>query len=103
MLDIARRLADRKTINLNNINYRLLQDWEVPDWIRTKPEDPNKLAQDFGMGKRQRKQVNYNDDISEGQWLKIIEQGGDISQEVEKIKKKKMEAKEKVITPGNAG
>ena len=75
--------------NPQNVNYRLLQDWEVPEWIRTKPEDPNKLAQEFGMGKRQRKQVNYNDDISEGQWLKIIESGADINEEVEKIKKRR--------------
>jgi hypothetical protein len=44
-----------QTINPANINYRLLQDWEVPDWIKTKPEDPNKFIQEFGMGKRQRK------------------------------------------------
>ena len=43
------------------------------------------------MGKRQRKQVNYNDEISEGQWLKIIESGADINQEVEKIRKRRMD------------
>lgn len=56
-----------------HVNYRLLQDWEVPEWIRTKPEDPNKFIQEFGAGKRTRKQVNYNEEFSEGQWLKIIE------------------------------
>jgi Snf2-ATP coupling, chromatin remodelling complex len=73
------------------VNYRLLQEWEVPDWIKTKPEDPDKFIQEFGAGKRQRKQVNYNEEFSEGQWLKIIEQGGDPAQEAEKIRKRRME------------
>ena len=32
-------------INFNpaNVNYRLTQEWEVPNWIRTKPEDPDKF------------------------------------------------------------
>lgn len=30
-------------INPANINYRLLQEWEVPEWIKTKPEDPDKF------------------------------------------------------------
>lgn len=44
-----------KYVNLSNINYRLLQEWEVPEWIKIKPEDPNKLVEEFGIGKRQRK------------------------------------------------
>ena len=44
MHEIARKYADRKNYNLNNVNYRLLQDWEVPEWIRTKPEDPSKFT-----------------------------------------------------------
>jgi len=78
--------------NLNNVNYRLMQEWEVPEWIKIKPEDPNKNQGEYGMGKRQRKQVNYNDEISENQWLKIIEQGGDVNQEIEKKRKRKREA-----------
>jgi ribosomal protein L39E len=30
-------------VNTSNINYRLMQEWEVPEWIRIKTEDPNKL------------------------------------------------------------
>jgi hypothetical protein len=51
--------------NLANVNYRLMQEWEVPEWIKAKPEDPNKIIDEFGLGKRQRKQVNYNDEIPE--------------------------------------
>ena len=54
-----------------------MQEWEVPEWVRIKPEDPNKVQQEFGIGKRKRNQVNYSDAISEGQWLKLIESGAD--------------------------
>ncbi len=66
-----------QNFNPANVNYRLTQDWEVPDWVKTKPEDPDKLVLEFGAGKRQRKQINYNEEFSEAQFLKIIEQGGD--------------------------
>ena len=79
MLDHQKKGVLYQSMNPANINYRLLQEWEVPEWIKIKPEDPNRVIQEFGQGKRQRKQVNYNDEFSEGQWLKIIEQGGDPS------------------------
>jgi len=46
----------------SGINYRLTQDWEVPDWVKVKPiskeEEHNKI---FGLGKRERKEfVNYD-------------------------------------------
>ena len=92
--EIIDRVPEKRYVNPANINYRLLQDWEVPDWIRTtKPEDPS-LQQELGLGKRKRNQVNYNDEISEGQWLKIIDQGGDPNEEVEKIRKRRQEAAE---------
>jgi hypothetical protein len=86
----------RKTLpmpNLQNVNYRLLQEYEVPDWIKkhTLPDDESKLIEEFGAGKRQRKAVNYNEEFSEGQWLKIIEQGGDPQAEAEKIRNKRKE------------
>ncbi len=61
--------------NLQNVNYRLIQEFEVPEWIKknSKPEDPDKFIQEFGAGKRQRKTVNYSEEFSEGQWLKIID------------------------------
>lgn len=54
-----------QNFNPANVNYRLTQDWEVPDWVKTKPEDPEKLVLEFGAGKRQRKQINYNEEFSE--------------------------------------
>ena len=61
----------------------------MPEWVKTKPEDPDKFITDFGAGKRQRKQVNYNEEFSEAQFLKIIEQGGDPAQEAEKLRKRR--------------
>jgi len=49
-----------------------MQEWEVPEWIRAKPEQESSTIE-YGLGKRQRKQVNYNDEISERQWLNMIE------------------------------
>lgn len=53
--------------NLQNVNYRLIQEYEVPEWIKknSKAEDP-KEVEELGAGKRQRKTVNYNEEFSEG-------------------------------------
>ena len=49
--EIIARKPDIK--KLKNINYRLIQDWEVPDWIKVKPvnkeEEELKL---INLGKR---------------------------------------------------
>lgn len=86
-----RGLPMPQNFNPANVNYRLTQEWEVPEWVKTKPEDPDKLVLEFGAGKRQRKQINYSEEISEAQFLKIIEQGGDPAEEAEKLRKRKMD------------
>ena len=60
------------------INYRLIQTWEVPQWIQESVADdvPEEL-QEYGLGKRKRNEVNYKEELSEAQWLKIVEAGGD--------------------------
>jgi hypothetical protein len=66
--------------NIKHINYRLIQEFEVPEWVKTKPEEPCKINLDeCGQGKRERKKVNYNDELTESQWAKIIDQGGDLN------------------------
>lgn len=77
-------------VNLANVNYRLMQEWEVPEWIKAKPENKEALDE-FGLGKRQRKQVNYSDEIPESQWVRIFEQGGDPQEEVERLRRKRAE------------
>lgn len=62
----------------SRINYRLTQDWEVPDWVKVKPvSKEEETAKIFGLGKRERKEfINY-DNLSDQQFLKIIEEGKD--------------------------
>lgn len=36
MQEIAIRMPEA---DLDSVNYRLMQEWEVPDWIRVKDED----------------------------------------------------------------
>ena len=48
-------LADEK------INYRLIQDWEVPEWIHQSVEEEKKEDPLAYTGKRVRKEVNYRD------------------------------------------
>lgn len=79
-------LADEK------INYRLVQTWEVPEWIQESvaDEEVNPL-QEYGLGKRKRNEVNYKEEFSEAQWLKIVEAGGDPQKEAEKKRKRRDE------------
>lgn len=88
--------------NVQNINYRLIQEFEVPEWIKkhSKPEDPDNFIQEYGARKRRRKEVNYNEELSEGQWLKIIEQGGDPQEEAEKIRSRRKEMEDGLANDG---
>lgn len=52
MKEILSKLDKKANINPNNINYRLMQEWEVPEWVKGKKEDPDQIIQEFGMGKR---------------------------------------------------
>ncbi len=61
-----------------NFNYRLIQDFEVPEWIQqSAKEQPVETLDEYGLGKRKRADVTYKEQLSENQWLKIIEAGGD--------------------------
>lgn len=66
-------------------NYRLTQDWEVPDWIKVKPVDKeNEKDELLNLGKRQRKTVINMDNLSEAQFLKAIEEGEDVNEVIKK-------------------
>ena len=77
-----------KPFNKNLINYRLIQEWEVPSWIRAEPEQFDSGAE-YGQGKRLRKQVNYFEEFTDNQFAKIVEAGGDINGNLERLKKRK--------------
>lgn len=82
----------QKNLNLDrfpsSFNYRLIQDFEVPEWIQqsAKEQVPEELGE-FGLGKRKRAEVTYKEELSEGAWTRMIEAGLDPQQEVEKRKR----------------
>jgi hypothetical protein len=48
------------------INYRLTQEWEVPEWIRVKPVDDSKEKDNLlNLGKRNRKTINSSYALSD--------------------------------------
>eukprot|EP01022_Parablepharisma_sp_SALTPOND_P021984 TRINITY_DN43_c9_g1_i1.p1 TRINITY_DN43_c9_g1~~TRINITY_DN43_c9_g1_i1.p1 ORF type:complete len:1498 (-),score=197.37 TRINITY_DN43_c9_g1_i1:969-5462(-) len=77
-----------------NFNYRLMQDYEVPEWVTQMPTEEKK---ETISGKRMRKKVNYADDITERQWEKCIEEGRDPNDEVERIREVKELKKRKKV------
>lgn len=61
-----------------HINYRLMQDFEVPEWVKIRKQDLEEDSnKEYGQGKRERKTVIYNDDMTESQWTKYVEDGKD--------------------------
>jgi len=62
--------------DIKNINYRLIQEWEVPDWIKIKPVDKNEEEMDLiNLGKRQRTTLHNVDNLTDAQFIKAIEDG----------------------------
>jgi len=62
--EIIARNPDIK--NTKNINYRLIQEWEVPDWIKIKPVDKDEEEMDLiNLGKRQRTNLYNTDNLTE--------------------------------------
>lgn len=86
-----------------HINYRLLYEHEVPAWVKNiqKPKqmgDNDDDLDQLGFGKRQRKEVKYDDGLTDLQFQKIIESGKDYQKEVEKMQEEK---KKREIRPMN--
>ncbi|CAL9775744.1 unnamed protein product [Musa acuminata subsp. burmannicoides] len=65
---------------------RLMEEKEVPDWVYHKTNQ-EKTKESIGVdtrsvevtGKRRRKEVIYTDLLSDVQWMKAVEDGGDLS------------------------
>lgn len=82
MNEIMERVS---VVHPKHINYRLMQEYEVPDWVKIKPKMVK--DEDIGMlGKRERKRINYAEKLTDSQFTKIIEEGGDLHAELEKSK-----------------
>lgn len=51
---------------IKKINYRLLQEYEVPSWVKISKDDlKNEGLEELGKGMRIRQKVNYKDDYDE--------------------------------------
>lgn len=83
---------------------RLMEEHEVPDWVFSVPTGKNdkgvenmdsNLGFDQDLGKRRRREVVYTDILSETQWMKAVEGGGDVTEiaksQLEKRSKKKQQ------------
>merc|ERR1712088_923976 len=79
-LDIDRRRADASLGSERK--PRLIEDSELPDYLLADPEDDDdeeneeekekREAMELGRGNRSRKETNYDDQLSEKEWLKVI-------------------------------
>ena len=76
------------------INYRLIQDWEVPEWIHQSVVEEKKEDPLLFTGKRMRKEVNYKE-LSDSQAFKMFEAGLDPNLESD-VKRAR---KQQVLTP----
>lgn len=52
-------------------NYRLCEYEDVPEYIRNPPINENEIKV-YGRGNRERKNVNYSDDVNEIRFLQSI-------------------------------
>ena len=85
-------IRERKPVKANlpdeKINYRLIQDWEVPAWIHQSVVEEEKVDPLLSTGKRLRKEVNYKE-LSDSQAFKMFEAGLDpnLESDVKRAKK----------------
>ena len=77
-------------VHHKHVNYRLMQDWEVPDWVKHEPQTIKEEEHGL-LGKRERKKVNYTDALTESQFTKIIDEGGDLHAEIEKAQNRRQQ------------
>ena len=74
---IRERKPQKAHLPDEKINYRLIQEWEVPEWITKSVQEEKKEDPFANLGKRNRKEVNYKEQVSESQFVRMIEAGLD--------------------------
>ena len=91
---------DRERREKENGQYpaRLLTDSELPDWLIADEEEEDEdeeLLNLAGTKRRNRKEVVYNELLTDRQWTKLVDEGGDLHAEEEKQKERKLKKKKK--------
>ena len=96
MIDI---MAHREGINMDsNVNWRLIQEWEVPEWIKVKPVDPNEEKEDMlNLGKRNRKMITdpHLLNMTDKDFTNAVEKGEDLNEYQKKMVEKRKARVEK--------
>ncbi|CAI8604754.1 unnamed protein product [Vicia faba] len=81
---------DEERRQKENYRSRLMEEHELPEWVYA-PIQKDDKAKSFSSGvtgKRKRKDVIYADTLSEQQWMKAMENGGDMSTVLAKGKRR---------------
>ncbi len=70
---------------------RLMQEDELPEWLLAEdgPLTTGDMIMNYGRGQRSRPAVNYSDGLTDNQWTRIIEEGGD-EEDVEELRMKNL-------------
>lgn len=74
---------------------RLITDDELPAWLKNDVEEVEKTLEnddDFGKGRRQRKDVDYSDNLTEREFLQALEEGN-LDDAVEQKRQRKQSRK----------
>ena len=82
---------------MKNVNYRLLQDFEIPDWIKiSKEDDKEEKIEEVEIGGKEmrvRKHVNYREDFYDQEIDEILDSESDTQSNINK-KRKRLEKDE---------
>jgi hypothetical protein len=52
-------------LQVSSINYRLIQEWEVPDFVKIKKAEEDLNSDSLIPAKRKKKEANYKDDLDD--------------------------------------
>lgn len=67
----------------------------MPDWVKIQKESKGSIfdeVKELGQKRKTREvEANYNEELTENAWARIVDSGKDIKEEVKKMKAKKQE------------
>jgi hypothetical protein len=82
---------------------RLITEDELPDWLKNDVEEVEKTLEndeDFGKGRRQRKDIDYSDNLTEREFLQALEEGN-LDDAVEQKRQRKQNRKSLLLSEDN--
>ena len=82
---------------------RLITEDELPDWLKNDVEEVEKTLEndeDFGKGRRQRKDIDYSDHLTEREFVNALEEGN-LDDAVEQKRQRKQSRKSALLSQNN--